>query len=79
MAARNLASGEAAVNARKAVGRASRAGDFHHAVNITFRTMRWPQMPRGRSTFNKRRKEQQRQQRQRDKVERKILRKEAQG
>lgn len=34
-------------------------------------------MPRGRSTFNKRQKEQQRQQRQRDKAERKSLRKEA--
>ena len=33
-------------------------------------------MPRGRSTFNKRQKEQQRQQRQRDKAERKSLRKE---
>ena len=36
-------------------------------------------MPRGRSTFNKRQKEQQRQQRQRDKAERKSLRKEARG
>ncbi|HEX7894185.1 MAG TPA: hypothetical protein VF447_08345 [Terriglobales bacterium] len=36
-------------------------------------------MPRGRSTFNKRQKEQQRQQRQRDKAERKNLRKEARG
>ena len=34
-------------------------------------------MPRGRSTFNKRQKEQQRQQRQREKAERKSLRKEA--
>ena len=34
-------------------------------------------MPKGRSTFNKRQKEQQRQQRQRDKAERKGLRKEA--
>ena len=33
-------------------------------------------MPRGRSTFNKRQKEQARQQRQRDKAERKSLRKE---
>jgi hypothetical protein len=32
-------------------------------------------MPRGRSTFNKRQKEQARQQRQRDKAERKSLRK----
>lgn len=36
-------------------------------------------MPRGRSTFNKRQKEQQRQQRQRDKAERGSLRKEARG
>jgi len=36
-------------------------------------------MPRGRSTFNKRQKEQQRQQRQREKAERKSLRKEARG
>jgi hypothetical protein len=36
-------------------------------------------MPRGRSTFNKRQKEQQRQQRQRDKAERKSLRKESRG
>ena len=36
-------------------------------------------MSRGRSTFNKRQKEQQRQQRQRDKAERKSLRKEARG
>jgi hypothetical protein len=34
-------------------------------------------MPRGRSTFNKRQKEQQRQQKQREKAERKNLRKEA--
>jgi uncharacterized LabA/DUF88 family protein len=34
-------------------------------------------MPRGRSTFNKRQKEQQRQQKQRDKAERKSLRKAA--
>ena len=36
-------------------------------------------MPRGRSTFNKRQKEQQRQQKQRDKAERKSLRKESRG
>jgi len=36
-------------------------------------------MPRGRSTFNKRQKEQQRQQKQREKAERKNLRKEARG
>ena len=36
-------------------------------------------MPRGQSTFNKRQKERQRQQRHRDKAERKSLREEARG